>query len=194
MEACCSTAKKTAAGGFDVRGREVSHHASEGCEAAQQELGNTRLRDDAGDGGGAAQGAQPAAGGEDAPAQGATQDGCALRVAFRQLHSQQRWRVALLCFGDDVCCSAVPAAACRASLILGGPQEVVRTWPLHRASPSPDLLRCRSFVQEEEAREEAVELFKEIDADGNGFVSKSELRIAMSARVSDSTTQLLTLC
>lgn len=55
-------------------------------------------------------------------------------------------------------------------------------------------MRCRSFVQEEEAREEAVELFKEIDADGNGFVSKSELRIAMSARVSASTTQLLTLC
>ena len=39
-----------------------------------------------------------------------------------------------------------------------------------------------------------MELFKEIDADGNGFVSKSELRIAMSARVSASTTQLLTLC
>ena len=55
-------------------------------------------------------------------------------------------------------------------------------------------MRCRSFVQEEEAREEAVELFKEIDADGNGFVSKSELRIAMSARVSDPTTQPLTLC
>jgi len=34
-----------------------------------------------------------------------------------------------------------------------------------------------------------VELFKEIDADGNGFVSKSELRIVMSARVSDPTTK-----
>ena len=88
----------------------------------------------------------------------------------------------------------MPAAACRASLILGGPQEVVRTLPLHRVSSSPDLLRCRSFAQEEEAREEAVELFKEIDADGNGFVSKSELRIAMSARVSDPTTQPLALC
>ena len=77
MEACCSTAKKAAAGRFHVRGREVSHHASEGCEAAQQELGDARLRDDAGDGGGAKEGAQPAAGGEDAAAQGAPQDGCA---------------------------------------------------------------------------------------------------------------------
>ena len=103
----------------------------------------------------------------------------------------------------DVWLCCVLVTTCVALLCL--PPRATRPsfWGVLRKWCGPCLsIECRlaltccaaGFAQEEEAREEAVELFKEIDADGNGFVSKSELRIAMSARVSDPTTQPLTLC